>query len=441
MSLQAKIGQAMTLHRQGDFAAAERLYSEILRQAPKNFDALHLLGVIAYQTRRTERGVALIRRAIRLNPAAPSAHNNLGNALRDMQLHDEALASYDRAISLKPDYAEAHYNRASTLKELKLTDAALESYDRAIELAPGDDDVRVDRSLCLLQLGRFQAGWREYESRKKPAPAAAPLWLGQPGIEHKTLFVRWEQGLGDTIQFCRYARLVADRGASVIMSVQQPLVELLTQIGPDIRIVGPAEVPASFDYYCPLMSLPLACGTTLQTVPAQHHYLKADAQRRRSWEARLPPKTKPRIGLVWSGRSAHKNDRNRSLELRQLLPIVGPDAEWFCLQKEIRASDRIALQQSSIANFSDDLRDFSDTAALVDLMDLVITVDTSVAHLAGAMGKPVWILLPYNPDWRWLLDRPDSPWYPSARLCRQQRPGHWDEVIDRIKAELPPTPG
>jgi hypothetical protein len=230
---------------------------------------------------------------------------------------------------------------------------------------------------------------------------------------------------------------VEARGAKVTMSVQQPLREMLKQISPTIRIINPSETPTDFDYHCPLLSLPLALGTTIETIPAELQYLRADEELRAAWLARLPLKKKTRIGVVWSGRATHKNDHNRSMELEQFLPILSSDADWICLQKEVREKDVAVLRRDGrIAFFGDDLRDFSDTAALLDLMDLVITIDTSVAHLAGAMGKPVWILLPYNADWRWLLDRRDSPWYPSARLFRQQQFGDWAGVIDQVKSEL-----
>jgi len=195
-------------------------------------------------------------------------------------------------------------------------------------------------------------------------------------------------------------------------------------------------VPTDFDYHCPLLSLPLALGTTLETIPAEPHYIKAENELRLAWSARLPPKTKPRIGAVWSGAAAYKGDQNRS-ELETFLPIVTDDADWICLQKEVRENDLAVLRQvGRIAHFGDDLGDFSNTAALLDLMDLVITVDTNIAHLAGAMGKPVWILLSYRHHWVWLLDRDDSPWYPSARLFRQQQIGNWAGVIDHVKSDL-----
>jgi tetratricopeptide (TPR) repeat protein len=398
--------------------------------------------------RHPEDALASYGKAIALTPDYTDAYNNRGKALLDLRRPEEALASCDKAIAQRPDFAEAYYNRGVALDALKRPEDAVASYDQAIALKPDHAEAHWNQSLCFLLLGRFEQGWRRYEWRKrrdKPIAARSfpqPLWLGEEDIAGKTLFIWWEQGFGDTIQFSRYAKLAEARGAKVIMSVQQALRGLLKQISPTIPIINPDEVPTDFDYHCPLLSLPLAFGTTLATIPAQRQYLKGDEELRLAWSARLPPKTKPRIGVVWSGTTTHKNDQNRSMELEQILPILSSDADWICLQKEVRERDVAGLRQlGRIAFFGDDLRDFSDTAALLDLMDLVITVDTSVAHLAGAMGKPVWVLLPYNPDWRWLLDRADSPWYPSARLFRQQQFGNWAGVIDRVKDELPSVIG
>ena len=364
----------------------------------RGFAAQRLAGT---PNRRCDDGEVLFGRG--------KAYSNRGNALRDLKRSEEALASYDKAIALNPDYAEAFLNQ----------------------------------SLCLLQMGHYEQGWRQYEWRKKldertgDRTFCQPFWLGKEDIAGKILLIHWEQGLGDTIQFCRYVKLVEARGAKIIMSVQQPLCGLLRQISSSIQIIHQDETPTDFDFHCPLLSLPLALGTTLETIPAERQYLSADQQLHDVWSARLSSTTKSRIGLVWSGRAAHKNDHNRSIPLERLVPLLSPDAHWISLQKEFREKDAaVLLQHDSIVHFGDDLRDFSDTAALPNLLDLVITVDTSVAHLAGAMGKPVWILLPYNPDWRWLLDRTDSPWYPSVRLFRQQQIGDWVGLVDQVKCEL-----
>ena len=424
-------------------AEAIASYDKAIALKPDYADAHYNRGNALMDLKRLVEALTSYDKAIALKPEFAGAHSNRGNALRDLQRPAEALASYDKAIALKPDFAEAYSNRGNALKDLKRPAEALASYDKAIALKPDFADAHWNQSLCLLLMGHFEQGLRQYEWRKKlNEPMAVrscprPVWLGDENIAGKTLFIYWEQGFGDTIQFSRYAKLVEARGAKVIMSVQQPLCGLLKQISPTIQILKPNEEPTEFDYHCPLLSLPLALGTTLETIPAEQQYIKSDEELRSVWSARLPPKTKPRIGVVWSGSATNKRDHYRSMELQQFLAIFSPDAEWICLQKDIREKDFALLRQfGRIAFFGDDLRDFSDTAALLDLMDLVITIDTSVAHLAGAMGKPVWILLPYNPDWRWLLDRNDSPWYPSARLFRQQQIGNWATVTDQVKNEL-----
>jgi len=400
-------------------------------------------GNALMELKRPEEALSSYDRAIALKPDFAEARCNRGNALMELKRPEEALSSYDRAIALKPDFAEAHCNRGNALKDLKRPEEALASYDSAIALKPDYAEAHWNQSLCMLLMGRFEQGLRQYEWRKKldePLGLRSypqPLWLGEENITDKILFVYWEQGLGDTIQFCRYVKLVEARGAKVIMSVQQPLRGLLKQISPTIQIIGPNEAPTDFDYHCPLLSLPLALGTTLETIPAERQYIKADEELRSVWSVRLPPRTKPRIGLVWSGGTVYKSDHNRSTELKTFLPILSTDADWICLQKEVKQKDLAVLRQvSGITYFGDDVGDFSNTAALLDLMDLVITTDTNIPHLAGAMGKPVWILLSYNPDWRWLLDRNDSPWYRSARLFRQQQIGNWVGVIDQVKSEL-----
>ena len=376
--------------------------------------------------------------ALRANYAAP--HYNRGIVLRDGGRFDEALVSLDRAIALKPDYAEACNSRGLVLQELKRPQDAIASFVKAIALMPNYAEAYVNQSVSLLQLGRFEQGWPLYEWRKKleqPFGArsfAQPLWLGRDDLSNRTLFVHWEQGLGDTIQFARFAKLLTARGASVVMSVQEPLYRLLSQMHPGVRVISQDEVPAAFDYHCPMMSLPLALATTLQTIPDEGPYLFADDAMCKAWNARLPAKTRPRIGIAWSGGAKHKNDRQRSIDLSTFASLLSPGVHWISLQNEIRDDDAAALAQlHQIEQCGEQLQDFADTAALIDRLDLIIAVDTSVAHLAGAMGKPVWILLPYNADWRWLLERGDSPWYPTARLFRQDSPRSWSNVMTRVR--------
>jgi tetratricopeptide (TPR) repeat protein len=329
------------------------------------------------------------------------------------------------------------------LQELNRPQDAIASFAKAIALMPNYAEAYVNQSVSLLQLGRFEQGWPLYEWRKKleqpfgDRSFAKPLWLGRDELSNRTVFVHWEQGLGDTIQFARFAKLLTARGASVVMSVQEPLYRLLAQMSPGVRVINQDEVPTAFDYHCPLMSLPLALGTTLETMPAEVPYLGADASLRSAWNTRLAPKTRPRVGIVWSGGTKHKNDAQRSIDLSTFASLFSPDVHWISLQKGIREGDAPALSQlPQIERCGEQLPDFADTAALIDLLDLVISVDTSVAHLAGAMGKPVWILLPYHADWRWLLDRSDSPWYPAARLFRQDSARSWSNVMTQVRGAL-----
>jgi hypothetical protein len=305
-------------------------------------------------------------------------------------------------------------------------------------------EAHWNEALLRLLTGDFSRGWAKYEWRWRNESLALstrnfsqPLWLGAEAIDGKTILLHSEQGLGDTIQFCRYVPLVAARGARVILEVERPLHEIMTNLAGATEVISKGDALPDFDFHCPLLSLPLAFGTHLETIPSLTSYLRAPGQTLKHWQARLGPKARPRIGLVWSGRPAHKNDQNRSISLRSLLPLLDIEATFVSLQKDVRSDDAAVLKEcNDVLHFGDELKDFSDTAALILQLDLVISVDTSVAHLAGALGEPVWILLPYNPDWRWLLDRDDSPWYPSARLFRQQQIGNWAGVIDQVKNEL-----
>jgi hypothetical protein len=311
-------------------------------------------------------------------------------------------------------------------------------------LQPDYADAHWNEALLRLVRGDFSRGWAKYQWRWKSESLGVskrnflqPLWLGAEAIDGTTILLHSEQGFGDTIQFCRYVPLVAARGARVILEVESPLHEIMTNLAGATQVISRGDALPDFDFQCPLPSLPLAFGTRLETIPAATAYLRAPDQTLKNWQARLGPKARPRIGLVWSGRPAHKNDQNRSISLRSLLPLLDIEATFVSLQKDVRSDDAAVLKErNDVLNFGDELKDFSNTAALILQLDLVISVDTSVAHLAGALGAPVWILLPYSPDWRWLLDRDDSPWYPSVRLFRQQQIGNWAGVIDQVKNEL-----
>jgi Tfp pilus assembly protein PilF len=401
-------------------------------------------GVCLQRTMKFEEALVSFKQARAVDPDLPEAHNNLATVYQASGRHDKALVSLDRALALRPLYGEALINRAITLFELRKIDEAFASFDRAIAVMPAH--AHFGAALFRLLTGDFEAGWAAREWRWKiPALGlierkfSQPLWRGDEPLAGKTILLYSDEGLGDTIQFVRYAPMVADLGAKVILEIEDALHSLLCDL-PEISDCLPksrGELPA-FDFHCPLTSLPLAFRTRIETIPSAPSYLPAPAEtRRRLWEGRLGPRDRPRVGLVWSGSPKHKNDHNRSLAMHALSPILELDATFVSLQKGVRHEDKAFLKrQPDVIDIEEHLLDFIDTAALISCLDLVISVDTSVAHLAGALGCPVWILLPYTPDFRWLLDRDDSPWYPTARLFRQAENSEWAGVLHQVRAEL-----
>ena len=420
-------------------------FHKALQIKPDIAEAHYNLGGAFSDLGKHEEAVSSYRRALEIKPDYAEAHNNVGNALGDLGKHEDAIASYQRALKLKPDYAKAHRNLGNALKHLGKHGEAVASFHIALQVKPDDADAHYNLGDTLLLNGDFEAGWKEYEWRWQIEQLknsrryfAQPLWLGEDTLDGRTILLHSEQGIGDTIQFSRFAKMVADRGARVILEVPSPLAGLMEKLEGFTRLVENGSALPYFDYHCPLLSLPLAFNTDIDSIPAHIPYIFSDSARVASWQKILGVKTNPRVGLVWSGNRTHKNDHNRSIALIRMLPLLAQDIQWISLHKEIqeREADLLASRKD-ILHFGDELKDFSDTAALIELMDLVISVDTSVAHLAGAMGKPVWILLPFIPDWRWLLDREDSPWYPRARLFRQPKVGDWAGVISRLNHELP----
>jgi tetratricopeptide (TPR) repeat protein len=429
------------LRRQAEAIAS---YERAIALRPGYASAHNNLGHALGGLGRLAEALASFERAIALSPDHAEAHSNRGIVLCDLERYDEALASCERAIALQPDYAEAHYNRGNALRELHRHAEAAQSYERAIAFRPDHASAHWNLADCRLLLGDFARGWQEYEWRWKLERREAgrrefpqPLWLGDRPVDGQTVLLHSELGLGDTVLFCRYARELAALGAKVVLEVQPPLQELLAGLEGVSEIVARGAPLPAFDCHCPLMSLPLAFRTDLTSVPARVPYVRADPRHIAAWDARLGRKQKPRVGLVWSGSAALKNDK-RSMTLAQMLPLVRDWAEWISLQKDVPEADRALLAaRADLRHVGGELRDFADTAALVELMDVVVTVDTSVANLAGAMGKPVWIMLPFNPhDWRWMLEREDSIWYPTARLFRQSAAGEWAGLIHRVDEEL-----
>lgn len=437
-----KIFQDAVAHYQaGRLADAEAACSRVLAAAPRHFDALHLLGVMAYQAQDMNRVAEVMAKALTINRDNANAYHTYGSALWALGRPDEALTHLDRAIALKPDFAAAYNNRGNVLRDVLRYNDALKSFEMAVALDPNLVDAHWHLAICHLQMGSYAQGWEKYEWRWRVKGKVArsfprPMWQGED-LQGKTILLHDEQGLGDTLQFCRYATVVAGLGAHVILGVQKPLVPLLSGLEGVSHVAGWGDAVPAFDFHCPLLSLPRALKTDAASIPASPRYLASTPRKLAEWSAVLGAKTKPRIGLTWSGSTVEFDLLRRSLPLAALTKILSPEFEYISLQKEIKESDRAVLDSRvDIRHFGDRLKDFSDTAALCDLMDLVISIDTSVAHLAGATGRPLWLLLPFNPDWRWLLEREDSPWYPSARLFRQSLRGDWDGVLARVQDAL-----
>lgn len=412
-------------------------------------------GLVLHRLQRYDEAVASFDTAISLRPNFAEAYLNRGNLLHDMNRYQEAVADYDRALALRPNFPEAYFNRGNSLRDLRHHKEALASYDQAISLRPGYVKAILNKGLLYLLLGDYEAGWPLYEWRWQQShmeqsvrQLKQPLWLGRQSLTGKTILLYYEQGLGDIIQFVRYVPLVNALGAKVILEVPPSLVALFRTLEGDYALISQGDPYPEFDYHCPLMSLPLALKTTLATIPTAPAYLHAEPWKSTAWAQRLQDFSKLKVGLVWAGGirpnqpMAMLHDAHRSLHLSAFAPLADvPNVHFFSLQKGPPSSQLAELKKANwtgpeIVDYPDALNDWSDTAALVDNLDLVISCDTSVAHLTGALGKPVWILNRYDSCWRWLLDREDSPWYPSVRLFRQDRPGDWAGVIDRVRSEL-----
>ena len=366
------------------------------------------------------------------------------NALRALGRNAEAIASYDRALSVMPQHSGALRNRGLALAALNRHQEAVASFAQAIVLKPDDADAHFDTAMSLLTLGDYPRGFAEYEWRWKRAGMNAkprfrqPLWLGETPLGSKTILLHAEQGLGDTIQFVRYATLLARGGARVLLEVQPELKDLLSQIEGAAGVFTRGETLPNFDVQCPLMSLPLALKTTPQTIPAEGPYLRADAARLATWKPELDKLAAPRVAIAWSGRATHINDRNRSLTLAALEPLLAlSNVRFVSIQRDPRPADAERLAADPrILHLGDRLEDFSDTAAVLALTDLLIAVDTSVLHLAGALGRPAWGMIPFQPDWRWGLAGNATSWYPGMELFRQPEPGDWTNVINQMTEKL-----
>jgi tetratricopeptide (TPR) repeat protein len=445
---EAYYNQGVTFGELKRYDDALASYAHAIQLKPDYAEAYYNQGVTFGELKRYVDALASYAHAIQLKPDYAEAYSNEGVTYNELKRYEDALVSYAHAIQLKPDYAETYSNQGVTYNELKRYENALVSYDRAIQLKPDYAEAYLNKSLLKILLGEYEEGWSLYEWRWKGSQQKdfirnfkQPLWLGEESIKDKKILIHIEQGLGDVIQFCRYIPMIeALAPKQIIFEVPKSLVSILSTIKSKFSVVEQGVPIPEFDIHCPIMSLPHAFKTIVDRIPSSIPYLYADVNKTKLWNKKLGIKTKPRIGLVWSGSTIHKNDHNRSLLLRQLEPLLKLPFEFHCLQKEIRPIDLESLNEYEIIQqHHHDLVDFSDTAALIESLDFVISVDTSVAHLAGALGKKVFILLPFASDYRWMADRADSPWYSTATLFRQPSPFDWDSTLADIAQELAAT--
>jgi tetratricopeptide (TPR) repeat protein len=437
---------AVRLHGAGDVAGARTLYRNVLERDPRNVDAHHMLGLLELHCGNREVAEASIRRAISLEPGYAVLHRHLGMALEYQGDVTGAIEASSRAIALDPKDPESHSRLGNVLLVACRVDEAVASYRRAIALDPVAPRFKFNLSLALLAQGQYAEGWENYEFRWEGSDELAgrarnftqPQWHGEP-LAGRTILLHAEQAFGDSLQFARYASLVArraDRGR-VLLECQPELRRLFQTVGHGVEILARGEPLPPFDVHCPLASLPLAFGTTVDSIPADTPYLAADPADVERWRQRLPRDGLFRVGLVWSGKARTLN-RWHNLTLAGLSPLLQvPAVRFFSLQKgETGYSLDTDCAGTPVIDWTADLNDFADTAALICCLDLVVSVDTSVAHLAGALGRPVWLLARYDADWRWLLDRADSPWYPSMKIFRQSAPGNWTELMPKVAFAL-----
>jgi tetratricopeptide (TPR) repeat protein len=425
---------AGALQEQGKLNEAQACYERALSLRPDRVESLIGLGVVSRSQGRLEEAVARYQQALALVPDHPETRSNLGVALVDLGRPEEAIPHYERALTVQPDRAETHSNLGIALQRQGRYAEALACYERALAVKPDYAEAHFNRAHTLLLTGELDEGWQEYEWRFAVArydrKFDQPSWSGEP-LGGRGILIYAEQGFGDTLQFARYVPAVAERGGRVVLEVPAPLIRLARMVAGASEVVAAGDSLPAFDCHCPLLSLPRVFKTNLATIPNAVPYLRVPAEASAGWAERIPTTPGPRVGIVWTGTAVG------AIDLRLLQPLWQVDGvSWFSLQVGERSGDISPLAGVKIADLSPWLTDFAETAAAVCRLDLVISVDTSVAHLAGALGRPTWLLLRYPPEWRWLLEREDSPWYPTARLFRQRKERDWLYVVQEVAAAL-----
>lgn len=409
---------------------------------PNSLEAYNHMGNALRDKGQFDEAMSSYRQALLIRQDAPEVHNNVGTVRRAQGNLEQAILAYQHALELRPDFASAQNNLAVALRDQGKLTESLTAQQRALDMQPNWPLAIYNQGLTHLLLGDFENGWAGYEHRTRVPELAASVrrvdgsaWEGQE-VAGKRVYVHAEQGLGDLIQFVRYVPMLAERGAKIALQCPVPLLRLFQCVGGVEALVSSGLPPNGFDLQCSLLSLPRLFQTRLDNIPSDVPYLLADSDLSDRWRHRISG-GKLKVGLVWAGRPQHPNDRNRSMGLSMLEPLAQvPEATFFSLQKGPAASQAGEQKSLRLVELTNELTDMADTAAAVSNLDLVLTVDTAVAHLAGAMGRPVWVLLPFVPDWRWMMERTDSPWYPTMRLFRQPALGDWQSVIQNVASEL-----
>lgn len=440
--------KGVVFHLDKNLLQAINYYIQALQVKPNFFEAFENLAEAQTELLMFNDAALSLQAAITLNPKKTVSHIRLANVLARLRRYDEAITAATQALMLEPHNAGALMMRSNAYRGLNQINKSIQDLKDAISHHPDKPKLVYNLSFDLLLNEQFIEGWSMYEARFQTdpfiegaaiAPMVVPRWNGIDSLDGKTILVCSEQGLGDQIQFGRYTLMLKNAGAKVIWTVDPPLVSIMQSMDAHILVTSalqPASALPPHDLYIPLMSLPGIFKTELNSIPSSDRYISSDSKINAEWANRFAHKNRPQIGLVWSGSPLHVNDHNRSMRLIDLQQLFALDADLHVLQTEIQPQDESLLKYLSIQDWRANLTSLHETAGLIDQLDLVITVDTSVAHLSAALGKPTWLMLPFAPDFRWLLNRTDSPWYPSIRLFRQDKPGNWQYVITDIYQAL-----
>ena len=415
-------------------------YNKVISQKPDHVLALVNQGIAFAQLKKYNLALINHEKAIKINNNNYEAWLNKGVALKGLLRHEEAIGSYEKAINLKPDHYVGWLNQGTAYIKLKKYEEAIKAFRKARELNSNLPEIAHGEGLAKLTLGDFEDGFKKFENRwnlkdfEELRHQSIPLWTGQESIEGKRILVWTEQGFGDTFQFCRYILNLLEKKAEVVFEVKSRIKNLAQCISEKIKVIKYGETFPTCNYQIPLLSLPLAFNTKLDNIPKKIPYFKINKNLIEHWNANVTNNKKPKIGLAWSTGSKYRSAKEKSINIDLLSPIISNEFNFFSIQKDLTKEEKIFLSKNKITHFGEE--DFLNTAAIIKNLDLVISIDTSIAHLSGAINMPTWILLSYSPDWRWLVDRNDSPWYPSVKIFRQNNQGDWSNVILSVKKEL-----